>query len=183
MRKAIGLAALLLIAALFLSGVTALAEDYVTTTGSVNLRKGPGLDYRVICAIEEGERLAQARIDDGSALNKFGDMIAAQGGDRRVCIDPEKYLGQAAYSQVYYAKKEGCLRKIDGYSMGMAAFTLGAGRAVKTDASDPHAGVVMNTRSGVNVSEGDALCTLYSSRPIGTEVLAWLDNAYEISEE
>ena len=138
---------------------------------------GLGVSY------EEGERMAQERIDDGSALCKLGDMIEAQGGDRRVCSDPEKYLGKAAYSQVYYARNGGFLRKIDGYSMGMAAFTLGAGRAVKTDPSDPHAGVVMHTRSGVNVSEGDALCTLYSSRPVSTETLSWLDNAYEICGE
>ena len=138
---------------------------------------GLGVSY------EEGERMAQERIDDGSALRKLGDMIEAQGGDRRVCSDPEKYLGKAAYSQVYYARNGGFLRKIDGYSMGMAAFTLGAGRAVKTDPSDPHAGVVMHTRSGVNVSEGDALCTLYSSRPVSAETLSWLDNAYEICGE
>ena len=47
----------LLLAAICLSGMAAMAEDSVTTTGSVNLRKGPGLDYRVICAIGEGVKL------------------------------------------------------------------------------------------------------------------------------
>ena len=134
-------------------------------------------------SFEEGERLAQARIDDGSALKKLGDMIEAQGGDRRVCVAPEKYLGKAVYTQEYRAKRSGRLRKIDGYSMGMAAFTLGAGRAVKTDVSDPHAGVAMRCRSGVQVSEGEVLCVLSSDRPIGSEALAWLDSAYDICEE
>ena len=33
------------------------ADGHVTTTGSLNMRKGPGLDYRVICSIEAGTRL------------------------------------------------------------------------------------------------------------------------------
>ncbi len=61
MKRVIRLAALLLIAAVCLWGAAALAEDYATTTGSVNLRKGPGLDYRVICAVEEGVRLTYDR--------------------------------------------------------------------------------------------------------------------------
>ena len=49
--------AALLVAVLCLGAVSALADGVVTTTGSINLRKGPGLDYKSIRTIGEGVSL------------------------------------------------------------------------------------------------------------------------------
>lgn len=51
------LAAALLVLALCLGMVPALAEDVVWTTGSVNMRKGPGLEYDSMRTIKEGTKL------------------------------------------------------------------------------------------------------------------------------
>ncbi len=84
--------ALLLIAAVCLSGMAALAEDWVTTTGSVNLRKGPGLDYRVICAVEEGVRLSYDRTGKD---------------DRGVVWYRVRYDGHTGWVSSMYARKGG----------------------------------------------------------------------------
>lgn len=51
------LLAALLVAALCLSTVAALADGQVWTTGSVNMRKGPGLGYKSVRTISEGTRM------------------------------------------------------------------------------------------------------------------------------
>ena len=58
--------AALLIVALCLSSGLALAEGKVTTTGSLNLRKGAGLDYASICTIAKGVTLKydKTSVDD-----------------------------------------------------------------------------------------------------------------------
>jgi len=49
--------AALMLAVMCLTAVSALADGTVTTTGSINLRKGPGLDYKSIRTISEGVSL------------------------------------------------------------------------------------------------------------------------------
>lgn len=68
-RIAVLLTALALLLAC-LPGFGALAADRITTTGSVHLRRGPGLDYKSICTIGEGTRLTYTKtsVDDRGVL-------------------------------------------------------------------------------------------------------------------
>jgi len=127
----------------------------------------------------QGEKLAQEKILDGSALKKFAEMISAQGGDPEVCIDPDKVFGIPAYSKVIKASKSGYIKSTDAYKIGMAAFTLGAGRTVKTDPFDPNAGVKLYVKCDANVVRGQELCVLYSSKPITDESVRWAKSAFE----
>ncbi|MBO4326406.1 MAG: thymidine phosphorylase [Clostridia bacterium] len=126
----------------------------------------------------EAEKMAQKSIDDGSALKKFAEMIAAEGGDPEVCKDPDKIFGIPAYSKTVRAEKDGHIVKADAYRIGMAAFTLGAGRAVKTDPFDPNAGVKLIVKCDEEVKTGQELCILYSSKPITEESENWAKTAY-----
>ena len=126
-----------------------------------------------------GEKLAQERISDGSALKKLAEMISAQGGDPEVCADPDKVFGIPAYSKVIKATKSGYIKFTDAYKIGMAAFTLGAGRTVKTDPFDPNAGVELYVKCDAEVKRGQELCVLYSSKPITDESVRWAKSAFE----
>lgn len=66
MKRTIRILAAVLAALLCLSGLAALAGGKVTTTGSVNLRKGPDLDYASIRTISEGTTLEwdKSSVDD-----------------------------------------------------------------------------------------------------------------------
>lgn len=57
MKRMKMIVAALLAAMLCLSGVAALADGTVTTTGAVHLRKGPGLDYASITTVNAGVTL------------------------------------------------------------------------------------------------------------------------------
>lgn len=57
MKQIRKLATALLVLALCLGTVPALAEDAVWTTGSVNMRQGPGLEYKSMRTIKEGTKL------------------------------------------------------------------------------------------------------------------------------
>ena len=49
--------AALLVAVFCLSALAALADGLVWTTANVNLRKGPGLDYKATRTISEGTKM------------------------------------------------------------------------------------------------------------------------------
>lgn len=127
---------------------------------------------------EEAENIALETIRNGSALKKFGEMVKAEGGDPAICDDPIKVLGTPKYSMILKADKSGWIEKTDAYKAGMASFTLGAGRTVKTDPFDPHAGLRLFVKCGVKVKKGDPLCELYSSKPITDESVRWAKDAF-----
>lgn len=120
--------------------------------------------------LEEAKNIACARAADGSALEKLRQMIIAQGGDPLALDEPEKVLGKPRYTYRLKAEKAGNILKVDALLMGKAVFALGAGRAVKTDNADPHAGAVLAVKQG-KVRKGTLLCTLYSDKPVSEEAV------------
>jgi thymidine phosphorylase len=94
------------------------------------------------------------RLADGSAMDAWRAMIAAQGGD------PAAPLPTARESHVVLAPTSGTLTRLDAMAVGLAAWRLGAGRARKEDAVQAGAGVVWHARPGEPVTEGQPLLTL-----------------------
>jgi len=95
-----------------------------------------------------------ARLADGSAMDHWRRMIAAQGGD------PSAPLPVARESHVVLAPASGTLTRLDAHAVGVAAWRLGAGRARKEDAVSAGAGVVMHAKPGAPVRAGAPLLTL-----------------------
>ncbi len=85
---------------------------------------------------------------DGSAMDSWRAMIAAQGGD------PDAPLPTARESHVLRVPSSGTLTRLDAMAVGLAAWRLGAGRARKEDAVQAGAGVVWHARPGDAVSAG-----------------------------
>ena len=54
-----------------------------------------GAEMLALGGAAEGPRGSPGALDDGSALEKFRHIVAAQGGDPRVCDDPRRSLPQA----------------------------------------------------------------------------------------
>jgi thymidine phosphorylase len=99
------------------------------------------------------------RLADGSAMDRWRAMIAAQGGD------PDAPLPTARESQVVTAPATGTLTRLDALAVGIAAWRLGAGRAKKEDPVQAGAGVVMHAKPGDRVQEGEPLLTLLTDEP------------------
>ncbi len=107
------------------------------------------------------EPAATARVEEaiagGAALETFGRMIEAQGGDRRVVDDPWSVLDRAPVVRPLAARGGGVLAAVEAEEIGRAAVDLGAGRHHKGDAIDPATGIVFRVRIGDRVGDGDEI--------------------------
>ncbi|TFV91529.1 thymidine phosphorylase [Blastococcus sp. CT_GayMR20] len=91
---------------------------------------------------------------DGRAMDVWRRMIAAQGGD------PDAPLPKPAETHVVTAPATGTLTRLDAFSLGVAAWRLGAGRARKEDPVSAAAGVVWTAGVGERVTAGQPLLEL-----------------------
>ncbi|MCZ4099636.1 thymidine phosphorylase [Streptomyces sp. H39-C1] len=96
---------------------------------------------------------------DGSAMDIWRRMIAAQGGD------PDATLPVAREQHVVHASTSGVLEVLDAYAVGIAAWRLGAGRARKEDVVQLGAGVELHAKPGDSVVAGQPLMTLHTDTP------------------
>jgi pyrimidine-nucleoside phosphorylase len=101
-----------------------------------------------------------ARLDDGHALEVFRRMVAAQGGDPRVAVDPAHVLPQPGASLALPAPQDGFVAFVDAERIGRAVLQLGAGRRRTDDAIDPAAGIDSLVQCGERVSQGQPLLRL-----------------------
>src|SRR5262249_7172390 len=68
----------------------------------------------VAATASDGARRIEAVLRDGSALEKFRQIVAAQGGDPRVCDDPAKVLPRTAPDEApVVARRNGTVVAID----------------------------------------------------------------------
>ncbi|MDX6262470.1 MAG: thymidine phosphorylase [Kribbellaceae bacterium] len=96
------------------------------------------------------------KLRDGSAMDAWRRMIAAQGGD------PDAELPIAPEQHIIKAPASGVLSRLDALSVGVAAWRLGAGRARKEDPVSPVAGVELHAKPGDQVTAGQPLLTLHA---------------------
>ncbi|MBS2037774.1 thymidine phosphorylase [bacterium] len=159
-------------------------------------RKGTGLE-KVACELSahlvqmsnQGLSLEEARqkvteiVNSGQALQKLGDMIEAQGGDRRVCDEPAR-LPQASKKVEFKAERAGFLGGLAAETIGTAAMWLGAGRRTKADRIDPAVGIVLNVEKGDAVQVGQSLATLHVNDEANLQdALQALQGAFHIVPE
>jgi pyrimidine-nucleoside phosphorylase len=130
---------------------------------SIEVLKGGGpVDTRELVGVLGGEMLVlggvakdategRAKIEkalaDGSALEVFRKVVAAQGGDPKVCDSPGAVLPKPKHREEL-ALPPGRITAIDSEALGMAALILGAGRRTKEDSIDPAAGLVVDAYLG-----------------------------------
>jgi pyrimidine-nucleoside phosphorylase len=109
------------------------------------------------------EALARCRrvIADGSALERFRRVVIAQGGDGRVCDEPEQVLPRAECMEIVRAERSGHVHELQAFAVGQASMLLGAGRRTAEDGVDPAAGIVLKHAIGDRVAAGDVLAELH----------------------
>jgi len=128
---------------------------------------------------EEGRRRIAAALDDGSALERFAEVVTAQGGDARVLEDP--LLLPRASVEVFRAQASGQLAYADVRALGLAIAALGGGRRVLSDSIDHAVGLVAMRAAGEEVSAGEALFEIHHREGRGLEAArAHLRRAFEL---
>lgn len=114
--------------------------------------------------LDEGRQLASAAMADGRALEKFRQLVRAQGGDVAY-VDNLDLLPRAKYIEVVPAPRSGWLAEVRARTVGEAAVSLGAGRARKGDPIDHAVGFVIHKKVGQRVEQGEPLFTIHANRP------------------
>lgn len=114
---------------------------------------------------------------DGSAMDRFRDLVAAQGGD----------LGQdlpvGPHAETIRAPRDGRMESIDAMAVGLAVWRLGAGRSAPGERVQPGAGMYIHRRVGEPVSAGEPLFTLYTETPDRFEgAIAELDGGWAVGD-
>lgn len=101
-------------------------------------------------------------IQNGSAFQKFVEMVRAQGGDTEYIYHPEK-LGKAAVHKDLIAWEDGYINHMNTEECGKASVLLGAGRETKEDQIDMTAGIRFYHKTGDKILKGDILAAVYTS--------------------
>ncbi len=117
------------------------------------------LAREMLAAAGRGDVDPADRLRDGSAMDSWRAMIAAQGGD----ADAE--LPRARETHVMLAPADGVLVKLDALAVGVAAWRLGAGRARRQDTVQAGAGIELHAKPGAVVRGGEPLMTLHTDTP------------------
>ena len=131
-----------------------------------------GAEMLALAGIADGAARIARALDDGSALAVFRRIVAAQGGDPRVCDAPDEVLPRARATTVVAAPAQGAVAAIDSEAIGIAGVWLGAGRRTKEDAIDPSAGVVLAAQVGERVAAGAPLAVIHHDDRLAPERLA-----------
>lgn len=113
-------------------------------------------------SIEECIHLANRAIEDGSAYNKFIEMVEAQGGDSNVIKDVDKFE-KSKYVFEVKSEYSGYIYSMDTESLGIASVMLGAGRETKDSIIDFSAGIIINKKYGEYIEAGEVLATMYAN--------------------
>jgi pyrimidine-nucleoside phosphorylase len=108
--------------------------------------------------------LLDQALSSGKALEKLEKMIAAQGGDPKICQDTS-LLPKAETIVPVRAGRTGIINKMRTGRIGTAALLLGAGRVNRDDAIDPAVGICMVHRLGDFIKQGDVLARLHVNDP------------------
>jgi pyrimidine-nucleoside phosphorylase len=131
--------------------------------------------------LDEGRATITKSLRDGSARERFGRIIEAQRGDRRV-LDDRSLLPKAPKQHVWTAPVSGRLVKVDSERVGKASMQLGGGRARAEDEVDHRVGLEIHVRLGDHITRGQPLITLHHADTGVDDAVGLLRDAYVIAD-
>lgn len=128
---------------------------------------------------EDGYTKAKMLLGNGIALEKFYQLIKAQGGSLA------NGLPEAEFTASVYAARAGIVQAIDAKTIGHSSMLLGAGRETKHSIIDPTAGIILRKKVGETVEQGEVIAELHYNTPYAyrlDEAVKAVQDAYVIDE-
>ena len=117
-------------------------------------------------------------LENGQALAKFEEMVAAQGGDLEDLYRPVK----VAHVVEIPAQETGVISALPAMEFGLYAMRLGAGRAVKSDDLDYETGIVFEKKVGDPVQKGEIVAKVYTNGKISSELVTEFQKYVKIND-
>jgi pyrimidine-nucleoside phosphorylase len=122
-------------------------------------------------------------IASGAALERFRQLVEAQGGDAGVIDDPSR-LPSAPVVRGYPAARSGVVVRVEPRAIGEAIVALGGGRLRSEDRIDPAVGFRVLAKPGDRVEAGQPLAEVHARDEAGAAAgLGALARAIAIGEE
>lgn len=96
-------------------------------------------------------------LENGTALKKFEEMVAAQGGST------DWKFAEAAIQEPLPAPADGVVTAVDAELIGRGCLLLGAGRQKTDDVIDHSVGIARMKKPGESVKKGEPLAVIFSN--------------------
>jgi pyrimidine-nucleoside phosphorylase len=112
--------------------------------------------------VKEARGMAEEALKNGTAWQRFVDLVRAQGGDIDFIEDPEK-LPKAPIIETIKSPESGYIKQIHARMVGETAVALGAGREKKGDKIDHAVGIEILREVGDRINIGDDLFVLHAA--------------------
>ena len=132
---------------------------------------------------DEARKVLEGKISDGSAIEKFKEMVELQGGDPSYIDDTDKFKKSSIIKDIT-SEETGFVKSIEAIEIGIASRDLGAGRHKKGDVLDLSAGIYLHKKVGDFVKKGEKIATIYTEKE--NEVAGAIDRikaAYAFSDK
>ena len=117
-------------------------------------------------------------LENGQALAKFEEMVAAQGGDLEDLYRPVN----VAHVVDIPAQETGVISALPAMEFGLYAMRLGAGRAIKSDDLDYETGIVFEKKVGDSVQKGEIVAKVYTNGKISSELVTEFQKYVKIND-
>lgn len=128
--------------------------------------------------VEKTVEEVRQHLENGQALAKFEEMVAAQGGDLEDLYRPVN----VAHVVDIPAQESGVISALPAMDFGLYAMRLGAGRAVKSDDLDYETGIVFEKKVGDSVQKGEIVAKVYTNGKISSELVTEFQKYVKIND-
>jgi pyrimidine-nucleoside phosphorylase len=135
-------------------------------------------------SVESAREMVRSKIAGGEALDLFRMNIECQGGDPRVCDDPETLLTPGLEKHEIRAAADGFVSAIDTLAIGNALSEIGGGRVKADDMVDHAVGYECVIGLGDPTSTGGVIGYLYCrNHDQATSAGAKISAAYRVTTD
>lgn len=128
--------------------------------------------------VEKTVEEVRQHLENGQALAKFEEMVAAQGGDLEDLYRPVK----VAHVVDIPAQESGVISALPAMEFGLYAMRLGAGRAIKSDDLDYETGIVFEKKVGDSVQKGEIVAKVYTNGKISPQLVTEFQKYVKIND-
>jgi pyrimidine-nucleoside phosphorylase len=139
---------------------------------------------RVADSLDAARARLRNALDSGAALDCFRRNVEAQGGDPRVCDEPDRFLPLAQSSVKVESPRSGYIARVDTAEIGHAIAAIGGGRVRIEDSIDPSVGFIAEVKIGDKVAAGQTIGVVQCDHSAkAREAATRIQAAYEIGDE
>ncbi|MFQ5636555.1 MAG: thymidine phosphorylase [bacterium] len=140
------------------------------------------MQAKMFQTLSEAKAKLKQLLDSGEALEKFEQIVAAQGGDLSVIAEPATYPRSKYHSEIK-SPHSGYISAIHCREIGKISMALGAGRSAVSDSVDFTSGIHLQKKIGHHVEKGETLAVAFSNnQDTLTQYETRLQAAFQIGE-